>query len=191
MALKKKVTRGKTVKNTLRSPKTRSSAKSSASLEMSGIFCFLGFGVLFGYFLSKARATDYDTVIDMFRPQNLHVDRMPVGFAIHWEALHLYGVIITAIVVIGLGLLLLERAPKPTLSGKPLDWEPLQWDLGRLPGAFLFGAGWALAGTCPGTSLAQIGEGKLVAFATVLGILAGVWAYKKFKVGSSDQEPAC
>jgi uncharacterized membrane protein YedE/YeeE len=79
----------------------------------------------------------------------------------------------------------------PTISGDSLDWETPKWEPNRLVGAFLFGAGWALAGTCPGTSLTQIGEGKLVAFATVIGIAAGVWAYKKFKPGSSKNDQVC
>lgn len=141
-----------------------------------GIFVpYLIFGTLFGYFLSKSRATDYDSIVDMFRCREFQ----------------LYGVILTAIAVVSLGLFLLGRSPKPTLSGKKLDWEPLKWDPDRLIGAFLFGAGWALAGTCPGTSLVQIGEGKLVAFATVLGILAGVWAYKKYKPGTSAKDQVC
>ena len=138
------------------------------------ILPYLGFGALFGYFLSKARATDYDTIIDMFR----------------FKEFQLYGVIITAIVVIALGFFLMKRYGISTYSGQPLDMKPLDWDPNRLIGAFILGTGWAIAGTCPGTSLAQIGEGKLVAFFTVAGILLGVWAYRKFKPDSS-QEPVC
>jgi uncharacterized membrane protein YedE/YeeE len=152
---------------------------------------YLGFGVLFGYFLSKAGATDYDTIINMFRPSDVHIDKIPGGFAFHLESLRLYGVLGVAIAVIALGLFLLENSSKPTLSGKKLDWEPLKWDPDRILGAFLFGAGWALTGACPGTSLAQIGEGKLVAIFTVIGIVAGVWAYPKWKPHSSDKEQVC
>jgi len=135
---------------------------------------YLGFGILFGYFLSKSRATDYDSIVAMFLCREFQ----------------LYGVIITAVAVVSLGLFLLRRSGNKTFSGKTLEMEPLAWDPNRLAGAFLFGAGWALAGTCPGTSLAQIGEGKLIAFATVLGIAAGVWAYKKFKPGISPKNDA-
>ncbi len=148
---------------------------------------YLGFGVLFGYFLSKAGATDYDTVINMFRPSDVHIDKTPGGFVFHLDSLRLYGVIGMAIAVIALRLFLLENSQKPTLSGKKLDWEPLKWDPDRLIGAFIFGAGWALTGTCPGTSLAQIGEGKLVAIFTVIGIVAGVWAYPKYKPDSTKE----
>src|SRR6185295_2270436 len=91
------------------------------------------FGVLFGYFLSKSRATDYDTIVDMFLCKEFQ----------------LYGVIGMAILVTSLGLFLMKRSRKPTFSGKPFDGDPLKWEPKRLVGAFLFGAGWALAGTCP------------------------------------------
>lgn len=168
--------------------------KTSASIKTGkkrdGFFPYLGFGVLFGYFLSKAGATDYDTVINMFRPGDVHIDKIPGGFAFHLDALRLYGVIGMAIAVIALGLFLLDNSRKPTLSGKRLDWEPLKWDPDRIIGAFIFGAGWALTGACPGTSLAQIGEGKLVAIFTVIGIVAGVWAYPKYKPGA-PKETVC
>ncbi len=136
------------------------------------VFPYLGFGALFGYFLSKARATDYDTIVDMFMCREFQ----------------LYGVIMTAIAVIALGLFIMKRRGINTYSGQKLDLEPLDWDPNRLIGAFILGTGWALAGTCPGTSLAQIGEGKLVAFFTVAGILAGVWGYRKFRPGSSKEK---
>lgn len=133
------------------------------------------FGILFGFFLSKARATDYDTVVNMFR----------------FRDFQLYGVIGMAIAVISLGLFLLNKKGIPTLSRKPLDWEPLAFEPSRLIGAFIFGAGWALAGTCPGTSIAQIGEGKLVAIFTVIGIFVGVWAYHKYQPVSESQDDVC
>lgn len=135
---------------------------------------YLGFGLLFGYFLSKSRATDYDSIVAMFR----------------FQEFQLYGVIIMAVVVVSLGLFLLRRSGNTTFSGQSMKMETLAWDPNRLAGAFLFGAGWALAGTCPGTSLTQIGEGKVIAVATVIGIAAGVWAYKKFKPGISAKNDA-
>ncbi len=151
--------------------------KSPSRKKASGenLYVYLAFGALFGYFLSKARATDYDSIMAMFLCREFQ----------------LYGVILTAIAVTALGLFLLRRSGRPSLSGRVFDWEPLAWDPTRLVGAFLFGAGWALAGTCPGTSLTQIGEGKLVAFATVLGIGLGVWAYKKYKPGTSSKDQVC
>jgi len=44
---------------------------------------------------------------------------------------------------------------------------------GTIPGAVLFGVGWALCGGCPGATLAMIGEGQLPALVTLGGILVG------------------
>ena len=158
-------------------PRKPALRKSPSRKKTSGenLYVYLAFAALFGYFLSKARATDYDSIMAMFLCQEFQ----------------LYGVILTAIAVTSLGLFLLRRSGRPSLSGRVFDGQPLAWDPTRLVGAFLFGAGWALAGTCPGTSLTQIGEGKQVAFATVLGIGLGVWAYKKYKPGTSAKDQVC
>jgi uncharacterized protein len=49
---------------------------------------------------------------------------------------------------------------------------------GIIPGGLLFGAGWALTGSCPSIALVQLGEGQLAAGFTVFGILFGVWSYR-------------
>jgi len=50
---------------------------------------------------------------------------------------------------------------------------------GTIPGSILFGAGWALTGSCPGIAIVQLGEGQLPAAFTLLGILFGVWVYRQ------------
>lgn len=45
---------------------------------------------------------------------------------------------------------------------------------GTIPGALLFGVGWALCGGCPGAVLVQLGEGKLAALLTLAGIGGGM-----------------
>ncbi|SRR5579871_1994208 len=161
-------------KTRLKAIKTAAPRKASKLAPAENPIPYLGFGILFGYFLSKSRATDYDSIEAMFLCREFQ----------------LYGVIIVSVAVVSLGLFLLRRSGNKAYSGQAVEMEPLTWDPSRLAGAFLFGAGWALAGTCPGTSLAQIGEGKLIAVATVVGIVAGVWAYKKFKPGIAPKNDA-
>jgi hypothetical protein len=48
---------------------------------------------------------------------------------------------------------------------------------GIIPGAVLFGIGWALTGACPGVVMVQIGEGQLLALVTLVGVLAGNLIY--------------
>jgi uncharacterized membrane protein YedE/YeeE len=43
-----------------------------------------------------------------------------------------------------------------------------------VPGALVFGAGWALCGACPAVALVQLGEGKVAAVATLAGMLGGL-----------------
>jgi uncharacterized membrane protein YedE/YeeE len=88
--------------------------------------------------------------------------------------------------VVAAGLFLTHRFKKPTLSGKALDWEPLKFEPHRLIGALLFGAGWALAGSCPGTVITQLGEGKIFAVFTILGIFTGVWIFQKWQPKDSN-----
>jgi len=155
---------------------TSAKAERSASIRSKGAWKIyllsVLFGALFGYFLSKGRATDYETVLKMFL----------------FKDFRLYGVIIVAVITVSAGLAWLNLMGHPTFSGKKLDWKKPTWQPQRLIGAFLFGAGWALAGTWPGTSVSQLGEGKLVALFTVTGIFLGVWAYSRFMPDASSDE---
>ena len=55
---------------------------------------------------------------------------------------------------------------------------------GIIPGAALFGIGWALTGACPGVAFAQLGEGQLMALVTLAGIFIGnaIYAYTHRKL---------
>lgn len=120
---------------------------------------FLGAGALFGFLLSQARATDFAAIHGMFRLTDLH----------------LFGVIGVAVATAAAGLALLRRGPKTALNGEAISVKPKPVHKGLFAGGLVFGVGWALSGACPGTALAQLGEGKLYALATVAGILVGTW----------------
>jgi uncharacterized membrane protein YedE/YeeE len=142
-----------------------------------GPLLFLSFGAAFGYLLSRAGATDYDFYAGLFLFRDLQL---------------LY--VIGGAVVVGLvGIALLERRPPRSLVGRiPLDFARKPLQRGLFTGSVLFGVGWGLAGACPGTALAMLGQGKLTAGVTVAGILAGTWLYGIIQdrsarpVGSSD-----
>ena len=121
---------------------------------------FLLFGAGFGFALSRALATDYDTIIAMFRLANPHL-MIVMG---------------TAIVVGAIGLRMVRRRPQ-SLLGCEIDLRPKPMHKGVIPGGLLFGAGWALSGGCPGTVLAQIGELKTYAVFTAIGITIGTLLY--------------
>lgn len=45
-------------------------------------------------------------------------------------------------------------------------------------GSFVFGAGWGLAGFCPGPAIVSVGAGQPKAIAFVLAMLAGMWLFE-------------
>jgi len=125
-------------------------------------FLFLFLGGLFGFLLSRAGATTYDFYAKLFLFQH---------FQLLW-------VIMTAVVVGIAGVLLLKKLqPHSVLGRQPLSLQGKPYTKTLLPGSLIFGMGWGLAGACPGTVLAMLGEGKLGALFTVLGILGGVYLH--------------
>lgn len=121
---------------------------------------YLFLGILFGFALVKARASDYNAIVNMFRLTNLH----------------LVGVIAVAIAVGFVGM--------HSRFNKKIPLK--KFHRGIVPGAILFGVGWGLSGSCPGTSLAQLGEGKLVALFTLAGMLIGTYLYLRKPVFMSS-----
>lgn len=118
------------------------------------VFVVLGAG--FGFALVEARATDPAAIVDMFLLRDLH----------------LFGVIGSAIATAALGFALQRRRGR-ALFGAACELGPKPLHDRVLAGGIVFGAGWALSATCPGTALAQLGEGKLYALSTIAGISAG------------------
>jgi len=128
---------------------------------MTRKLCFLAFGFYFGFVLSRVGASDYSVIHRMFTAEDLHLA---------W-------VILTAIIVANLGMRYLKAKGNLGRDGKPIEIK--QKTLGRFSvlGAAIFGIGWGMAGACPGTVLAQIGEGKILALFTLSGMLVGTYLY--------------
>jgi uncharacterized membrane protein YedE/YeeE len=126
----------------------------------------LFFGVAFGFVLSRVGATSYDSISKMFL----------------LEDMRLAGVMVVAIGLSALGFTLVRRLKLTTVRGAPITLAPKPFTPGLALGALLFGVGWSLSGSCPGTALAQLGEGRFAAVATVSGIL--VASYLVEKLGS-------
>lgn len=91
---------------------------------------YLVFGALFGFLLSRARVTDYDTMMALFRFQDLHVG----------------GVMGVAIATAALGLAWLKRRGGSALAGCPIQLGTKAMQPGLLAKSLVFGAGWALTG---------------------------------------------
>jgi len=121
----------------------------------------LFWGAVFGFALSRSGASDYDLIYGMFTGQDLALAYL-MAFAI---------------VLGGLGMVLLRRMGNRTIGGNPIKVEqkPMSWR--NAVGGAVFGIGWGISGACPGTVLAQLGEGKLLGMFTVAGLLAGTYMY--------------
>jgi hypothetical protein len=69
-----------------------------------------------------------------------------------------------------------RRVLRPALGGVFPPPAPVQLDRGLILGSALFGAGWALAGLCPGPAMASLtfgGTGGLVFFAAMVAGMVG------------------
>ena len=82
------------------------------------------------------------------------------------------------------GLLGFGLAKKKTtsLSGQAFHWPDMtQIDHPLVLGSLMFGAGWGLAGFCPGPALVAMASGNDKALVFVLAMLAGMALFGRFK----------
>ncbi|MBF6057472.1 MULTISPECIES: YeeE/YedE thiosulfate transporter family protein [Thiomicrorhabdus] len=119
-------------------------------------------GILFGYLMSHAGATTFDYHAEMFLLTDLQLMK----------------VIGTAVVVAMIGVSLLKKFHINSITtGTEVDFVKKPYQQGLIAGAFLFGIGWAMTASCPGTVPAMLGEGKISALFTLIGLLLGTMAY--------------
>jgi uncharacterized membrane protein YedE/YeeE len=116
-------------------------------------------GVIFGFTLSWARLTDPAVIRDMLLVREAHVFLL-MGTAI-------------AVAAVGCRLLRLG-ATQSFFTREPIAWSVPRPEPRHVGGSVLFGAGWSIAGTCPGPVAAMVGEGKVIGLLVAVGILAGV-----------------
>jgi uncharacterized protein len=124
-----------------------------------GALIQLGFGCLFGIVLARNGAADFDAMVRMFL----------------FEEAHLFALAGGATVVSALGLALLMRSP----FAAGIRALPRAVHRGNVTGGLLFGVGWGLSGSCPGTALVQLGSGHVVAAFTITGIVLGNWFFER------------
>jgi hypothetical protein len=86
---------------------------------------------------------------------------------------NLLGVALVTSAVSAVGLWLLRRTGRRSVVGGRCRWTPRRVQRGTVLGSMLFGVGWGLSGTCPGTALVQVGQGHVVALFTLGGIVVG------------------
>lgn len=109
------------------------------------------FGFIFGLLLQRGRVADYNTIVNQFRLRDFTVLK----------------VMFTAVVVGGLGVLILHQAGYAAYHIKPANM------LGVVVGAAIFGVGMVTYGYCPGTGIAAVATGSLHALVGFGGMLCG------------------
>ena len=123
---------------------------------------FLILGVVFGLLLSFAGATHFDFYAQLFMLQNPQLAR----------------VIMSAVVVGGVGIWIMKRMrANALLTSEPILFEKKSMQKGWIVGSLMFGAGWGLTGTCPGSAPAMLGEGKFIIIPVLLGVMVGTYIY--------------
>ena len=108
-------------------------------------------GIPFGFTLSRAGFSNFGEIHEMFMFQDF---RLHLTFA-------------AAVFATWLGFRWVS----------PADHAERNIHKGTIAGGTLFGAGWAICGACPAIAWVQLGEGRLLALATVAGIGLGTWVY--------------
>lgn len=118
-------------------------------------------GVLFGVLLTKAE------VISWFRIRDMFFFRSP----------DLYLIIGSAVATAMLAVFLIRKFRIRSFDGGIPEIPEKGVSRGKFFGGILFGAGWFIAGTCPGPIYAQLGTGAWIAVFTLAGALAGAAAF--------------
>ncbi|HEU0090013.1 MAG TPA: YeeE/YedE thiosulfate transporter family protein [Pseudonocardiaceae bacterium] len=114
-------------------------------------------GLALGYTVANIGFGDYAELNRMFTFQDL---RMLLAFA---------GAVV--IIVVVFALVGVRRIPGRIHAGV-------------IPGAVLFGTGWAISGGCPAIPITQVASGYLPALVTIAGIITGIrlcgWANARY-----------
>jgi uncharacterized membrane protein YedE/YeeE len=126
---------------------------------------FFLIGMYFGIVLTKAE------VISWFRIQEMF----------HFESIHMYGIIGSAIVVGAISILLIKKFNLNSFGGEEIRLVSKDYHKGLLPGGIIFGLGWALTGACPGPMFALVGNGVEVMLVAIMSATAGTFVYALVK----------
>lgn len=127
----------------------------SHKLSLKKYLLALLLGGTFGFLLQKGGVAKYDILVGALLLQDFTV----------------FKVMGTAIVVGCIGIVCLYKAGWIELHIKPFQY------VANVIGGLLFGVGFGLAGYCPGTEAAAIGQGNYDALVSAAGMIAGSFAY--------------
>lgn len=123
---------------------------------------YLSLGIIFGISFVKGELISWYRMQEMFR----------------FQSFHMYGIIISAIVVGMISLQIIKRAKAKTIRGKRIHVAGKAHTYTRyILGGTIFGLGWAMTGSCPGPMITLMGYGASIYIVMFLSALLGTWAY--------------
>lgn len=123
---------------------------------------YLLVGLVFGIVLTKSEAVSWYRIYEMF----------------HFQSFHMFGIIMTAVVVGVIGIQFIKRNNVKDITGQPINIPDKDKGFKNyFIGGTLFGLGWGLVGTCPGPIFILIGAGFWGIGVVVLGALVGTYLY--------------
>ena len=128
-------------------------------------------GALFGFGLSLSGMLDPARVIGFLNPASGH-----------WDP-SLAFVLGGAVAVAVPGVMLQRRLRRPVLDDRFHLPEKTEIDGRLLAGAALFGAGWGLAGFCPGPAVSALSVGLAPVFLFVAAMAAGMMLHDRVIAG--------
>jgi len=116
---------------------------------------FIIYGIIFSIILIKVEAISWFRIQEMF----------------YFQSFHMYGVLLSGILVAMIGIQLLKRTQKLELNSKPLQLKA------NILGGISFGLGWGITGACTGPLYSLIGLTIWPALVVLLGALLGTFIY--------------
>jgi len=131
------------------------SVESPKSKGLHPLVSGLVFGLAFGFLLQKGGVAKFHVLVGVLLLEDFTVIK----------------VMLTAVIVGMAGVLTMRRLGWVELKLKPTRYAS------QVVGGLIFGAGFALAGYCPGTGAAALGQGNLDALAVIAGMLAGSYLF--------------
>ena len=132
------------------------------------LLVYLALGTFLGVLFVKSEVASWFRIQEMF----------------HFRALHMYGIIGSAVMVGGVAVALMKRFGVRTVRGEEIVYpgeDEVRPQPRHILGGTLFGLGWGLVGACPGPIFALVGSGLTVLLMALLGALAGAWCYGALK----------
>ena len=96
----------------------------------------------------------------------------------------------SALAVTGIGFALLRRSKQPLFAAR-FEW-PTRTDIDPrlISGSATFGAGWGLAGFCPGPAISAAALGLTPVYIFLAAMMAGIGLWRWFIAGWLEPRPA-